>query len=249
MSTTNMAARAVATEMLRKERQGEVKARTKAMNIGFDAALKRRSSSIDLLKTDDIFNFTESTEEMYKKAERTADAGGQKFSLAKLFEHREFFMSVATDRQGSSPRIPLKTCRQLQKANNPKFPRQNLKRIISESKAPDAKSISFRMLLPFWYPGMSKNQISWVMKVAFPPTVEKPPPSAIVRRQMQALFKGWDTNGDGVISHPELCAALTDMGYTDRDVETLFELSDTDHNQFVDFQEFQQMMSDFISAA
>jgi len=255
MSETNKAARETARKMLRQQELDEAKARAEAIEVSMMAAHKRRSSSMMSLLTDDdelktTTDLTEATKELIKQAEQTADKGSTRLGMTKLMELRTFFLSIATESNGKSPRVPLKTCLQLQKENHPQFTRNNIKRLIAQSKTPNVKSCSFRMLLPCWFPGISQNEVNWAMKVAFPPTVaENPETSSSVRKQMKALFNGWDTDKDGTISHRELSTALGTMGYSEGDISTLFDFSDKDRNNLVDFDEFQRMMGDFLNAA
>jgi len=53
-----------------------------------------------------------------------------------------------------------------------------------------------------------------------------------------AIFKSWDVNGDGTISHDELKAALLKIGMHEKQIHAAFEKADANKDGLVDYEEF-----------
>ncbi|KAL5570787.1 hypothetical protein UlMin_020384 [Ulmus minor] len=59
------------------------------------------------------------------------------------------------------------------------------------------------------------------------------------KEESERIFKRFDTNGDGKITATELGDALKTLGsVTQEDVQRMMNEIDTDHNNFISFEEF-----------
>ena len=65
-------------------------------------------------------------------------------------------------------------------------------------------------------------------------------------REAKAVYKSFDTNGNGVVESSELCARMTDFGWTDMEITKTVASMDVNKDGKISQEEFMASYLDFI---